>query len=270
MATDKGHEKRLLGHHQESDQIALLLRVAPVPIIRPLQYGDIPNAVKTSYNAIFSDSLSLYLDSADTAPGRECRQKAVHGLALADHVYRQTAFTIDGGDATLTLGIPGRKRGPLAPVFAPVFKAFDTKELTKRKKEFVTKLSVMLQKAFGDGLGDLIEVQGLATAPNKQGRGYGTALMLYANAFADWHRRGVWLVTTDAYGFYARVGYSVVQEDVLGVDDPKWDGEPVHIRLEAQVVSSPHGREDRSGGNGYAGMLKNFIPSSPPYQLLIV
>ncbi|OJT10214.1 hypothetical protein TRAPUB_13319 [Trametes pubescens] len=89
----------------------------------------------------------------------------------------------------------------------------------------------MLEKAFGKSIENLIEIQGLATAPEHQGKGYGTALMLLANAMADVQKRGVYLVTTDAHGFYQRFGYRVVEEDVLGVDNPKWTGEPVHIRV---------------------------------------
>lgn len=40
----------------------------------------------------------------------------------------------------------------------------------------------MLKKAFGDSIESLIEIQGLATAPEHQGKGYGTALMLLVNA----------------------------------------------------------------------------------------
>ncbi|KAL1944247.1 hypothetical protein VTO73DRAFT_3432 [Trametes versicolor] len=230
----RGHAAPRESDDEKSPLLTLEDGVAPtLPILRPLGYGDVPNAVRTSYNAILDDALTRYLDDVDTVPGRALRQKISHGLSLSDHVSLHTGWTIGerGGDAILTLVFPGGKRGRLLPFFTPLLRPFDTEELVKRKKEFGAKVGPMLMRAFGDSIENLIEIQGLATAPEHQGKGYGTALMLLVNALADVQKRGVYLLTTDAHGFYQRFGYHIVAEDVLGADNPKWTGEPVHIRV---------------------------------------
>ncbi|KAH9846938.1 hypothetical protein C2E23DRAFT_536770 [Lenzites betulinus] len=97
--------------------------------------------------------------------------------------------------------------------------------------EFGEKMGVLYKNAFGDSREDMIEIEGLATAPAQQGKGYGTLLMLFVNAMADVQRRGVYLVTCNTHEFYQRFGYSIVQQDVLGVDNPEWKGDPVPLRI---------------------------------------
>ena len=48
---------------------------------------------------------------------------------------------------------------------------------------------------------------------------------------ADAQGRATYLLTTDAYRFYETVGYKLVGEDWLGIDNPKWTGAPVPIRV---------------------------------------
>ncbi|KAI0832525.1 hypothetical protein BC628DRAFT_1309639, partial [Trametes gibbosa] len=221
---------------EESEQsvLATLLRyeTTVLPIMRPMRYRDVPNAAKTSYDAILDDPLTQYLNDVDTAPGLEWRQKLAHAISLTDHVNRNAASTIGGGDAILTLGYPGNRRSQLPPGIISLLNLFDTRELTKRKHEYVDKISVMLKNTFpGDSIEDMIEVEGLATSPARQGHGYGTVLMLFVNAMADVQKRGVYIVTSNSHGFYKRFGYSIVQEDALGVDNPAWKGEPVPLRV---------------------------------------
>ncbi|KAI0335567.1 hypothetical protein GY45DRAFT_810945 [Cubamyces sp. BRFM 1775] len=128
-------------------------------------------------------------------------------------------------------GFPGGKKGPFRSIVAPFLGAFVSEELAKRRKEWAEVTKAMLQCTLGDTAKDMIEVQGLVTAPKKQGRGYGTVLMRFVNALADAQNRGVYIFTTDAYGFYQSVGYSILQEAVVGADNPKWNGDPVHIKL---------------------------------------
>ncbi|KAI0375741.1 hypothetical protein BV20DRAFT_932681, partial [Pilatotrama ljubarskyi] len=211
-----------------------------------LRYTDIPAAVRNTSDAIQDGLLSHYLDDVDTAPGRDCRQSLALGVNYADHVFARRAWTFNHGDAMLTVRFPGDKRGPLLPLIAPALKAFDTEELAKRKKEVSQAYGAMLKATFGDTLRDLIEVEGLATAPAKQGLGYGTRLMGLVNDMADAQNRGVYILTSDAHGFYETVGYTVVQEDVVGADNPTWDGTPVPLR-----IVSPDRNDDETNAHMY-------------------
>ena len=48
---------------------------------------------------------------------------------------------------------------------------------------------------------------------------------------ADAQGKAIWLGTTDAAGFYARLGYKVVGETTIAGDNPKWEGGPIAIRV---------------------------------------
>ena len=54
---------------------------------------------------------------------------------------------------------------------------------------------------------------------------------------ADTQGKAIWLGTTDAAGFYARLGYKVVGETTIAGDNPKWEGGPIAIRAARRVAS---------------------------------
>ena len=125
----------------------------------------------------------------------------------------------------------------------------------------------MLESALGARVHDMLEIQSLATAPAKQGRGYASALVRAVNdlvrsllppppsplrvvarwdwaltrrAQADSLGRAVYVVTTDAYRFYERLGYGLVGEVWIGDANPRWRGPPAAIRLvSTQYLSRP-------------------------------
>ncbi|RPD62150.1 hypothetical protein L227DRAFT_609997 [Lentinus tigrinus ALCF2SS1-6] len=130
------------------------------------------------------------------------------------------------------LGVPGNnKTGPFLPWILPLFRAAEPAELQKRKTEFIEKVKAMIQDAFGEHVEDMLEVQGLATAPEKQGREYATALMKIVTDMADAQGRETFVITADAYGFYETLGFKVVRQELLGVDNPKWQGAPVTLYI---------------------------------------
>ncbi|KAI0335566.1 hypothetical protein GY45DRAFT_810276 [Cubamyces sp. BRFM 1775] len=206
------------------------VRVPELEVV-PLRHVEIFRAARCAQAAIASESSSRYLHDADTAPGSAVRQRFALTINYLDNVHCHKAWTIDHGSSILTLGFPENREGPFLPIVAPLLKAFDTEELKKRKKEWVDATNTLLRETLGDAVKNMIEVQGLATAPEKQGRGYATALMRFVNAIADAQGRSVYLFTTDAYSFYEIVGYTVLQEAVIGIDNPKWKGDPIHIRI---------------------------------------
>ena len=47
----------------------------------------------------------------------------------------------------------------------------------------------------------------------------------------DAEGKAIWLIATDASGFYERLGYRVVAEKWLAKDNPEWDGGPFAVKL---------------------------------------
>ncbi|KAI0773654.1 hypothetical protein C8Q74DRAFT_1368229 [Fomes fomentarius] len=202
--------------------------------IKPLRYAEVYRAANGSLEAMRNDSLTSYLADADYSKKRKIQQRLENIINVNDAVYRHKALTVDRGDALLIYGLPGQKRiGPLLPWFIPLFKLGQSAELMKRMEEVNSKVKAIYSNVFGDKIKDMFEIQVLATVPAKQGRGYGTALVKTVNKMADERGRAAYLLTTDAYRFYETVGYKLVGEDWLGVDNPSWTGAPVPVRVDA-------------------------------------
>ncbi|EJF61313.1 hypothetical protein DICSQDRAFT_61087, partial [Dichomitus squalens LYAD-421 SS1] len=96
-----------------------------------------------------------------------------------------------------------------------------------RWKEFGAKARELVSAAFGEKVADMMEIQVLATDPDAQGRGYASALVKYVLRQSDADGRDTWLVTSDAYTFYQRLGFSVVGTTYIGSNNPAWDRDPV-------------------------------------------
>ncbi len=52
----------------------------------------------------------------------------------------------------------------------------------------------------------------------------------------------MYVITDDAKWFYEELGYVLVAEDWAGVDNPKWKGDPVPVRLVSPVDPSSGSR----------------------------
>ncbi|RPD62152.1 hypothetical protein L226DRAFT_535520 [Lentinus tigrinus ALCF2SS1-7] len=201
--------------------------------VKPLRYSDIPRAVRCTYAATRVESVSRYFDDADRGP-LKLPQMLFVTLSFVDNVRLGRAVTINHGDSVLSYREPGDARaGPLLSwvLKLPFFDRVKSSELRKREIEVGTKLRAMIKSALGDRVSEMMELSGLATAPAKQGRGYATALVKYLNDMADARGRAVWVFTDDAKWFYEELGYVLVAEDWAGVDNPKWNGDPVPLRV---------------------------------------
>lgn len=107
----------------------------------------------------------------------------------------------------------------------------------------------------------MYEIQGLATDPAAQGRGYGGLLvktvtnMVRASKWTrvdrtyrislqgDAEGRDVWVITSDARPFYERHGFGVMRTVLIGGNNPLWKNEPVNI----SIVCVPAHPPDASG-----------------------
>ncbi|RDX44722.1 hypothetical protein OH76DRAFT_1046452 [Lentinus brumalis] len=200
--------------------------------VKPLRYSSIPQAASNTYDATRVESMARYFDDVDSTPLSVSRKKFLIALNYADVVRRGRVFTINRGDSNLAYREPGEKRADSLIIYiASLFNPFKSAELRKRETEIGTKLRTMFKSALGDRVNDMMELAGLATAPEKQGRGYATALVKFLNDMADARGRAVYLITDDAKWFYEELGYVLVAEDWAGVDNPKWKGDPVPVRI---------------------------------------
>ncbi|KAH9849900.1 hypothetical protein C2E23DRAFT_861646 [Lenzites betulinus] len=208
------------------------VKLEPIEI-KPLRYIDVPKATRSTVDAFREDSYIKYFADADTAPFAELRDYLGAFSSLADAIHLVNVYSINGGDAILVIvdDVEAKRFGPLGSVIKPLLKACWTEELAKRHGEFFGKMIELLEAAFGDSYKDMIEIRSVATAPEKQGRGYAGALMRIAAEMGDAQGRGIYAVTTDAYKFYEAVGYTVVQEGTMGADNPSWSGPPIVVRV---------------------------------------
>ncbi|KAL7281024.1 hypothetical protein ACG7TL_004326 [Trametes sanguinea] len=222
----------------------------PDVAVEPLRRRDIPHATDCLHRAFVTDSMMIYwacgslgiwnsltrgilLQDADTAPFRTARMRAQHALLFHDAIRKKRMLTVHRGDAVMRYGVPGADNGMdcVHAFLTRLVQKFDTKELTKRKKEMEEKVGAMVGEALGERVADMYEVQALATAPEAQGQGYGSALVTTVTDMGDADGHDVWLITADARPFYEFLGFTAIRTTTIGEDNPKWTAAPVYMHL---------------------------------------
>ncbi|EPT04150.1 hypothetical protein FOMPIDRAFT_84740 [Fomitopsis schrenkii] len=207
-----------------------------------LTYGDLPHTVDCTVRANHDDPAGHYLDDTPDYHGppsrRDKRATVSLYLSFSDCIRRREAWTVNHGDSLMTFAaavtIPRSRRcfnniiaGIIKAVLS-VYKFTFTKEQLKRRTELRDKLDPAVEKALGSRVPELISLDALSTAPERQGLGYAGTLVNQLAVLADAQSRGIWLVTNlYTTGFYARFGFKVVGSVSLGVDNPTWEKGPV-------------------------------------------
>ncbi|KAI0650642.1 hypothetical protein C8Q79DRAFT_397261 [Trametes meyenii] len=199
----------------------------------PMQYKDFRRGADTFHRAFLNDSLMKYFAAVDTAPFREARRKAGYYLMFKSGTRQRRMLTVNNGAAIMHYRGPGDviDQSRWERLVLGILDKFQTKELKNRLKEYDQKGRAMVQDAFGEKVAGMYEVQAIATAPEAQGRGYGSALITTVTDLGDTEGRDVWLYTVDAYPFYEYLGFSIIRTALMGVDNPTWNSAPITIRL---------------------------------------
>ncbi|KAM5540656.1 hypothetical protein V8D89_005687 [Ganoderma adspersum] len=167
-------------------------------------------------------------DATDRSPAMyELREKVLTTVSFATAIRRKRILTVDHGSAICAYRLPGENTSQLLVLLARLSKVITSKEAAKRAAETRDAIIGLMESSLGDRMKDMIEISSLATAPEAQGRGYGTALVEAVIRLGDEQGRAVFLVTTDAYRFYEFVGFKLVGERQVAVDNPTWDGAPM-------------------------------------------
>ncbi|KAH9835741.1 uncharacterized protein C8Q71DRAFT_93819 [Rhodofomes roseus] len=212
-----------------------------------LAYGDLPHTVDASLRANWDDPVSHYLEDTPVSRRyiphealdlRVTRTKVAMYAMFADDIRRREIWTINHGDSIMRFPAPvtvprGRKALnkliiSIVQGFLKVFTVFRTKEQKKRREELQKKLKATIANALGDRVPELFSLDGLSTAPEKQGLGYASLLVDKLAAIADAQSRGLWLITTSRVtSFYAQFGFKTVGSVPLGEDNPTWKEDPV-------------------------------------------
>ncbi|KAI0631199.1 hypothetical protein C8Q77DRAFT_1131907 [Trametes polyzona] len=222
---------------RSAETTPLLNPISSIHEVEQPRYRDILRAMNTMTRSFTDNTLLNYLNSADTAPFSVLRRWLARFLTFASSVYQKRMLTIDGGTAFLIYGPPGKNRPPWFVRFLlPILNSFRPAELVKRRNEYSAKVKAQIHAAFGEAVDEMYEIQGLATAPEAQGRGYGKRLVKAVTDMGDAEGRDVWVVTSDARRFYEVQGFRVESIAVPGVDNPRWSGGPVHVHIMRRVA----------------------------------
>jgi len=217
--------------------------VAPyVPIPRRMRWFDIPRVVKATRKALSDDPLERYLYVAPEENKRLRKVKIIeYGLGFSIHVRHKKGWIVDGGDAFMCYSDPRISRSKLSKLIdkwtmsiLQLEGRFFNEEQKNRLKELQTKLRKAIANAVGERKGSMLYLDHIGTVPEKQGRGYGTALARILTTKADIENHPAWLVSSNVEvntGFYNNLGFYTVAEFVVGDDNPTWEGPPVMIAV---------------------------------------
>ncbi|KAI0674507.1 hypothetical protein C8Q78DRAFT_599617 [Trametes maxima] len=219
---------------QAAETTPLLVARKAVPEdVKPLRYRDIVRAIDTHARAFTSDSLMQYFAEVDVTPFSGIRAWLTKILNFSSNVHQRRMLTVDRGGAWLTYIKPGQDTKPnwLIRLIVSGLNMIAAREAIKRRGEVFETIGEMVKSTLGENAKEMYEVQGLATAPELQGRGYGRALVKAVITIAEKDGRDVWVITSDARPFYETLGFGVLQTAHVGSDNPVWKRDPVSVYL---------------------------------------
>jgi len=108
-----------------------------------------------------------------------------------------------------------------------------TPQQRERRKEIDSKTADAIAEAIGDRVKEMLYIDGLATAPAEQGRGYGGAVLDSVTKEADAQKRMTWLISSNILntGFYNSHGFATVGTFVVGDKNPEWKEPPIIVSI---------------------------------------
>lgn len=214
----------------------------PKPKVELLRYADVPRTVERMMYARNESALHHYMfdtPDADQNPTLPYRDRIQIFLRWTDGVRRHELLTINRGDSVLLYSPASESvcnwRKAINKVMRSlihrllsVFYLFYTREQRRRMAELDEVSSAAITTALGDRLPELISLDNLVTAAEKQGLGYATSLVNFVLDLAAAQSRGVWLLTDDhTVGFYERFGFTKVGQYSVGEHNPTWTEDPI-------------------------------------------
>lgn len=218
---------------------------------RPMHYADLPAVVRTNEAAFKEDPFIHWLrDTPDYKGGGlpAYAHLTETYTAWSFRVANGTAWTVDDGAAIVCYGAAkitrGRTEKAVEAVAGRLFSVAsvftNTPQQRKRGEEIRAKHTVAFKEALGDRELEVIHLQVLATHPDKQGHGYGSALVRTVTGIADAQGRATVLTSSNPIntGFYNSLRFVEKAQIVLGNDDPTWTDPPVVLLVMVREPAS--------------------------------
>ncbi|KAI5120670.1 hypothetical protein M0805_006959 [Coniferiporia weirii] len=223
------------------------------PMVVPLRQEHLDNAYASIDAAFKDDPIASYVNEGAKKPGprRQAISKRLWKIKFGRSMKRKLAYTVNAGDAVLVATPAKKDVGKKPPVERAIDFALDatttlfgylnnSRKQMKRFNEAKTKMEKLHNEKLGDSAAEMIYIDLLATKPESQGQGYGSALLQTILFTADIQGRSVYLFSSNTANtpFYESFGLSIIGQLVLGDDNPKWHKPPVIVPL---MVRKPGG-----------------------------
>ncbi|KAI0693900.1 hypothetical protein BC835DRAFT_1415653 [Cytidiella melzeri] len=227
------------------------------PIVRRLRLDEVVKALRVMEAAIKNDPLHHYLrDTPDANKGFYRRRFQFEGTVVTALATRKhLAWTIGDVFALMMYEPADKVEDTLDMIIGRIMllygKNISPRLLSKGQARRLATMGTKMNQAIDDTLGDrkktMYRLADLATHPDFQRRGYGSALTKFVTEKADAHGRATWLMSSNILntGFYNSLGFITKAEIALGSEDPDWCEPPVVVSLMVREVSdkSGHGTE---------------------------
>ncbi|KDQ29466.1 hypothetical protein PLEOSDRAFT_1112289 [Pleurotus ostreatus PC15] len=213
------------------------------PRITEMKSRDIPTAVESWRLAFENDPLRGYmLDGKKPSRGWQFVEDLYMRWFLIVWRRRKIMLTVEHGQSYVIATTP-ELREPSTIIDRILdwtiasttwtWGLLRSAELKKRRKEVLGKITSATESIYGDRVKDMVHIDGLATRPQSQGRGYAGALLDTVTAKADAASQATYLESSNVAntGFYESHGFITVGEIVCGDDNPAWKEPPVVVKL---------------------------------------
>ncbi|KAJ3525237.1 hypothetical protein NMY22_g10662 [Coprinellus aureogranulatus] len=227
---------------------AALVNMEQDPDVQLLRDGSVWRATDSWHRAFVGDPLMEYQRAGrKESPATIKSKRRVFAVALHAWIRSKIVITVKQGASLVVCEVPagGRKSARarildwfVTTMFRSFGKLVRDPEFRKRKKEYDTKIRAAIADKIGDRAKAMIYVDLVVTAPEWQGHGFASALLLKVTRLADLLGDACWLVSSNIAneGFYNSHGFKGVSDIILGDNNPAWDKDPVTVRLVSIVV----------------------------------
>jgi len=214
------------------------------PIVTPLRDRHLKKASKSWVDALEKDPVLRYIDNnRKQTPDVKDATQIIMFCVMAYWRRRKIALTVDAGASIIFCTAPKSPRSLfdrctdwVVALVGKIFVLLTPREERKRAAEVQAKVKTAVSRSLGDRVEKMLYIDTLATEPASQGWGYGGALLDSIGALADVTNQAVWLQSTNERNtnFYISHGYRIVDEAVVGDNNPNWHGAPVIIKIMAR------------------------------------
>ncbi|KAF8069257.1 hypothetical protein FPV67DRAFT_1669273 [Lyophyllum atratum] len=222
--------------------------------------ADVPRAAKLFQTTFAGDPMFRYIrNNREITRAQKTMELFAVSTYVASMIETHVALTINAGVANVTARPP---KDPDYPKLDPVAMLLEwlmkvqTKihkrmirdpEAKKRQLELDDKMQKALERALGDCADKMWLLEGIWTAAEYQGRGYGGALLDAVTKLADAAGQRTWLKSSNIVNtaFYNEHGFKTVEEVVLGDQNPTWHEKPVIVNI---MVREPRYLDCKAAG----------------------